>query len=369
MIKSKKLLALGAVAALGFAACGSDDDEPAATDAPVDTDAAEPAATDAPVETEAPPAEAAGLICEVTDVGGVDDKGFNQLAFEGLEQAAAEFGFEARVVESASDADYAPNINSFIEAGCDLIVTVGFLLGDATAEAATNNPDQQFAIIDFGYEEPFPNVLTLNFDTAQPSFLAGYLAAGVSESGTIATFGGINIPTVTIFMEGYLNGANYYNEQKGTEVSVLGWDGADGTFAGNFENLDDGKNIASSFADEGADIILPVAGPVGLGSAAFATESGDALIIGVDNDLFISDPANGPIYLTSVLKKIDASVFTAVDLIVVQGQNGGAYLGTLENGGVGLAPYHDQEPNVPAELQAEIEALTAAIIAGDISAS
>ena len=367
MHKSKKLLALGVVAALGFAACGDDDEEPAATDAaePAATDAAEPADEPEPQ----PDGPGGGLICEVTDVGGVDDKGFNQLAFEGMTRAAEDFGFEARVLESASDADYAPNINSFIEAGCDLIVTVGFLLGDATAEAAANNPDQQFAIIDFGYEEPIPNVLTLNFDTAQPSFLAGYLSAGMTESGTVATYGGVNIPPVTVFMEGFLNGVNYFNEQKGGAVTLLGWDGADGTFAGNFENLDDGKNIASSFVDEGADIIFPVAGPVGLGSSALATEQGGLRIIGVDNDLFVSNPADGPTYLTSVLKKIDVAVYAAVEQVVVGGEGGGAYLGTLENEGVGLSPYHDQEGDVPAELDQEVQDLAALIISGEVSAS
>ncbi|RLE25657.1 MAG: BMP family ABC transporter substrate-binding protein [Actinobacteria bacterium] len=362
MIKSKKLLAVGVIAALGLAACGSDDDSSSSTDAPASSDAA-PATDGGGGDGDA------GAACEVTDVGGVDDKGFNQLAFEGLEQAEAELGVSADVLESSSDADYAPNIQSFIDKGCDLIITVGFLLGDATAVAATDNADQQFAIIDFGYEEPFDNVRTLNYDTAQPAFQAGYLAAGMTETGTVATYGGINIPPVTIFMDGFLNGINHYNTEKGTDVVLLGWDGADGTFAGNFENLDDGKNIASSFADEGADIIFPVAGPVGLGSAAFATESGNVMIIGVDNDLFESDSANGAVYLTSVLKNIDASVFDTVESVVINGESGGSYLGTLDNGGVGLAPYHDQDGNVSDELKAEVEALGVAIIAGEISVS
>ena len=171
-------------ATAGLAACGSDDDSSTAD---------------------------GGSICEVTDVGGVDDKGFNQIAFEGAERAAAEFGLTAEVLESASDADYETNIQSFLEKDCSLIVTVGFLLGDATAAAAAANPDQQFAIIDVGYEEAIPNVLTLNFSTAEPSFLAGYLAAGMTATGKVATYGGINIPPVTIFMDGFANGVTYYN--------------------------------------------------------------------------------------------------------------------------------------------------------------
>ncbi len=366
MIKSKRLLAVGTIAALSLAAaaCGSDDNSSSSTDAPADSTA--PADSAAPADSTAT-GDGSGLVCEVTDTGGVDDKGFNQIAWEGLQRAADDFGFQAEVLESASDADYAPNIQGFIDKGCDLIVTVGFLLGDATQAAAEANPDQQFAIVDYGYETPIPNVQTLNFASDQPSYVAGYLAAGMTETGKVATFGGLEIPTVTVFMDGFLEGVNYYNDQNGTSVEVLGWDGTTGTFAGNFENLDDGKNIASSFADEGADIVFPVAGPVGLGSSAFATETGGIRIIGVDTDLFVSNPTDGPVYLTSVLKKIDEAVYASVESIVVNGENGGSYLGTLENDGAGIAPYHDQEGDVPAELQTQVTDLIAAIIAGDVT--
>lgn len=371
MIKSKQLLAVAMVGALGLAACGSDEEAGTGTDTDTGTDA--PAATDgeatADSTADAPVDGEGGSVCEVTDVGGVDDKGFNQIAFEGAERAADELGLTAEVLESASDADYETNVQSFIEKDCSLIVTVGFLLGDATAAGAAANPDQQFAIIDFGYEEPIPNVLTLNFDSAQPSFLAGYLAAGMTETGTVATYGGINIPPVTVFMDGFVNGVTYYNEQKGTDVVALGWDvdAQDGSFAGNFENLDDGKALAASFADEGADIIFPVAGPVGLGSSAYAAENDGIRIIGVDSDLYQSNPNEGAVYLTSVLKNIDEAVFAAAEQVVVNGENGGEYIGTLENDGVGLAPFYDQDGDVPQELKDEIEALTAAIIAGDVS--
>ncbi|NQY58005.1 MAG: BMP family ABC transporter substrate-binding protein [Ilumatobacteraceae bacterium] len=366
MIKSKKLLALGLAGGLVFAACGDDDDSSSDTTAEAsDTTAA---GGDTTATTEGGGGETVdGAACEVTDVGGVDDRGFNQLAFEGAQEAETQFGIEARVLESTSDADYSANIQSFVDEGCDIIITVGFLLGDATAEFAGNNPDQQFAIVDVGYDPPIDNVRTLNFGVGDPSFVAGYLAAGMTETGTVATYGGVNIPPVTVFMDGFVNGVAYYNEQKGTEVVALGWDGSDGTFAGNFENLDDGERIASSFADEGADIIFPVAGPVGLGSASFASEDGSVRIIGVDNDMFEADPANASVYLTSVLKKIDVAVFDAIETVVVNGEPGGDYVGTLENEGVGIAPYHDQEGDVPAELQDEVTALIDALIAGEIT--
>lgn len=376
MRKTKRFAALALTASLFVvAACGDDEDEGTTTDAPAaDTTAA---ATD----TTAAAGGEAVTACEVTDVGGVDDKGFNQSAYAGLQQAEAELGAEIDLLESASDADYAPNINAFVEKGCDVIVTVGFLLGGATAEAAMANPDQQFAIIDsdanddngtpddFADDKNLENVHALNFSTDEPSFIAGYLAAGMTETGKVATYGGINIPPVTIFMTGFLNGVNYYNEQKGTTVEVLGWDGTEGSFAGNFESLDDGKKLAQGFADEGADIIFPVAGPVGLGSSAYAKEVGGIRIIGVDVDMYVSNDKEKEVYLTSVLKNIDAAVFDTVKNVADSGDAGDDYLGTFANGGVGIADYHDQAGDVPDELKAEIEELIAMFTAGEMKAS
>ena len=376
MRKTKRFAALALTASLFVvAACGDDEDEGTTTDAPAaDTTAA---ATD----TTAAAGGEAVTACEVTDVGGVDDKGFNQSAYAGLQQAEAELGAEIDLLESASDADYAPNINAFVEKGCDVIVTVGFLLGGATAEAAMANPDQQSAIIDsdanddngtpddFADDKNLENVRALNFSTDEPSFIAGYLAAGMTETGKVATYGGINIPPVTIFMTGFLNGVNYYNEQKGTTVEVLGWDGTEGSFAGNFESLDDGKKLAQGFADEGADIIFPVAGPVGLGSSAYAKEVGGIRIIGVDVDMYVSNDKEKEVYLTSVLKNIDAAVFDTVKNVADSGDAGDDYLGTFANGGVGIADYHDQAGDVPDELKAEIEELIAMFTAGEMKAS
>jgi len=309
--------------------------------------------------------------CEVTDVGGKDDKGFNQTAWEGVTKAQKELGVSGKLLESKSDADYAPNISSFIKEKCSVIVTVGFLLGNATAEAAKANPNQQFAIIDsdandnngtpddFSDDKNLPNVRALNFSTDQPSFIAGYLAAGMTKSGTVATFGGINIPPVTIFMDGFAKGVAYYNKTKSKSVKVLGWDPAkkDGSFTNNFEKLDDGKKMAANFADEGADIIFPVAGPVGLGASAFAKEKGGIRIIGVDVDQYESNSKEKDVYLTSVVKRIDSAVFDTVKNVKDTGKPGEDYLGTFANGGVGIAPFHDQDKDVPAELKAEVEQL------------
>lgn len=335
-----KGLAVGLVAVVGLAACGSSSSS--------DTTVA---------------AGAAGLACEVTDTGGVDDKGFNQIAHEGLLQAETELGVATDLLESTTDADYAPNLQSFVDKGCNVIVTVGFLLADATKAAAEANPTVQFAIVDSNTSAA--NVQGLTFATDQPSFLAGYMAAATTKSGIVGTFGGINIPPVAIFMQGFAKGVEYYNAQKGTSVKVLGWDIAkqDGTFSGDFNDQTKGTSIAKSMSDEGADIIFPVAGPVGLGASQFAMDSaGKVKIIGVDVDMSISNPTQAEVYVASVLKKIDAAVLQAVKDALAKTGGGTDYLGTLENGGVGVAITSTITP----ELQAELDAVTAGIIDGSI---
>lgn len=309
--------------------------------------------------------------CQVTDTGGIDDNSFNQTAWKGVEDAKAQLGVEARFLESQAETDYEANINSLLGRQCDVIVTVGFLLGDATANAARANPDQKFSIVDYAYDPVIPNVLGQVYATDQAAFLAGYLSAGMSKTGILGTFGGINIPPVTIFMDGYVAGANYYNAQKGTSVTVLGWNAEtrEGLFTNNFDSLDDGRAFAQNLYDEGADIVLPVAGPVGLGSAALADELGvDALkIVGVDADLYLTDPEKGHVYLTSIMKNMDSTVFQVIERAMGDTFEGGLIVGTLESGGVGLAPFHDMDSAVPAELKAELEAIRAAIIDGSIS--
>ena len=310
--------------------------------------------------------------CQVTDTGGIDDAGFNQTAWKGVQDAmAADDAIEGRFLESQAETDYEANLNSLIEGGCDIIVTVGFLMGDATKSAAEANPDQKFSIVDFAYDPTIPNVLGQVYAADQGAFLAGYLAAGMSETGVVGTFGGINIPPVTAFMDGYYYGVQYYNEQKGTDVMVLGWnpESSEGLFTGNFDSLDDGRAFAENLHQEGADIIMPVAGPVGLGSAQLADEMGtDSLkIIGVDADQTETDPEKAHVYLTSVLKRMDSTVTQVIDMAMADEFEGGLIVGTLENEGVGLAPYGAFEDSVPEELKAEIEAVKAGIIDGSIT--
>jgi len=290
---------------------------------------------------------------------------------------------EGKYLESQGQSDYAKNIQQFVYEKTGLIITVGFLLGVDTAKSAQANPDTKFAIVDYSYPDCFgdpadegktcgsttelANVMGLTFATDEAAFLAGYAAAASTQTGKVATFGGINIPPVTIFMKGFEAGVAYYNAQKGTAVEVLGWNTAagEGSFTGNFDSLDDGRSFAESFVQEGADIILPVAGPVGFGSAAYCKESGSCKVIGVDVDWTVSAAEYTDVILTSVLKNVNVAVYDATKAAVDGTFKGGVYLGTLKNGGVGLAAV----AGASAELKAELEKLQADIVAGTVKVS
>ncbi|WJY21600.1 BMP family ABC transporter substrate-binding protein [Fontisubflavum oceani] len=308
--------------------------------------------------------------CQVTDTGGIDDNSFNQTAWQGVLDAEEQLGIQGRFLESQAETDYEANINSLLGGACDVIFTIGFLLGDATQTAAAANPDQVFSIVDFAYDPPLPNVLGQVYATDEAAFLAGYLAAGMTETGIVGTFGGINIPPVTIFMDGFAYGVAHYNARHGTDVTVLGWspETRQGLFTNNFDSLDDGRAFAQNLYDEGADIVLPVAGPVGLGSAALANELGveELMIIGVDADLYETDPERGHVYLTSIVKRMDATVYQVIERVQSGAFEGGVIVGTLENGGVDLAPFHDLASEVPETLMTELVEIRAGIIAGSI---
>ncbi|BAS27166.1 BMP family lipoprotein [Limnochorda pilosa] len=303
----------------------------------------------------------------VTDVGGIDDKSFNATSWEGVARAIRELGVDGRFLESQQQTDYARSIQEFLSQKYDLIVTVGFLLGDATKQFAQQNPNSKFAIVDFAYEQPIPNVRELTFATDQAAFLAGYAAAGVTKTGVVGTFGGIPIPTVTIFMRGFEAGVKHYNQVHGMNVEVLGWNSksGQGLFAGNFESTDDGRRLAEALFDEGADIVMPVAGPVGLGAAAAAKDRG-LMLVGVDTDWYVSAPEFKETLLTSVMKKMDVAVYDTIKAAMDGTFEGGAYVGTLANDGVDIAPFHDYEDRVPASLKTELEQIRQQLIDGTL---
>lgn len=373
-----RIVSILAVFALVLAACGDSAEDTTTTAADTtqttaadttQTTAAEETTTTAADTTETTAPAAAAKICEVTDTGGVDDRSFNQSAWEGALQAGDEFGAETKVLESTTEADYEPNINSLIDEECDLIVTVGFLLGDATATAAEANPDQKFAIVDYAYDPVYDNVQGHVYSTNEGAFLAGYLAAGMTQTGVVATYGGIDIGgPVTDFMDGFVWGVRYYNEVKGTNVVALGWDPdtKEGLFTGNFDSIEDARTLSVSLADEGADIFLPVGGQIGQGSAALAQERGDMWVIGVDTDWFLSVPQFSDVILSSVLKKVGVSVYQASSQVINGTFSGGTVVNTMATGGIDLAPYHDFDSLVPDDLKSEIEDLKTQIIAGEL---
>ena len=376
-----KIAALFAVFALVLAACGdSTTDTTAAPDttdttaAPDTTDTtAAPDTTDTTAAPDTTDTTAAAMVdykaCEVTDTGGVDDRSFNQSAWEGALKAEAELGVEVKVLESQSAADFEPNINSLVADDCDMVITVGFLLGDATLAAAQANPDVAFSIVDYAYDPVVDNIAAHVYATADGAFLAGYVAAAMTQTGTIATYGGVDIGgPVTDFMDGFVWGARYYNQEKGADVTVLGWDPdtKEGLFTGNFESIEDARTLSVSLADEGADIFLPVGGQIGQGSAALAQERGNMWVIGVDSDWFLSVPQFSDVILTSVLKKIDVSVFETIKSAVDGMFAGGTIVNTISTGAIDIAPFHDADSLVPDELKAEVEAIKAAIIDGSL---
>ena len=313
--------------------------------------------------------------CMVSDSGGFDDKGFNQTSYKGMTDAKTELGIQTGEIESSSTADFAGNIQSMIDADCKIIVTVGFLLSDDTSAAAKANPDVDFAIVDNNDPEAYKGVENLKplvFNTAQSSFMAGYLAAGTSKTQKVGTFGGVKIPTVTIFMDGFAQGVEYYNSQKNANVSILGWDATkqDGQFVPGdkpFENVKGGQQTAQGLISQGADIILPVAGPAGIGALQAAKASGGKVnAIWVDTDGCVSAETYCSNILTSVYKSLDLAVLEAIKAAHSGSFSNDPYVGTLENEGTGLSPYHEFDSKVPADLKAEVDALKADIISGKI---
>lgn len=346
--------------------------------APASSAAAPASSAAAPASSAAAPASsaAAGPItaCMVLDTGGVDDHSFNQSSWQGLQDAnKANPNIKVSYVASNTQNDYTPNLNAEVQKGCSTIIAVGGLMNDAVKAAALANPKQQFAEIDDS--STGPNVYGMQFNTAQGGFLGGYLAASVSKTGVVATYGGLNIPPVTIYMDGFWEGVQYFNKVKGKKVKVLGWDETNqkgGTFdpstSNPFGDTAGGQAISKAFISQGADVIFPVAGGTGLGSAIAAKASGGKVsVIWVDTDGCVSDAPDCSVFLTSVVKGLASAVTSyANDFAAGKSLGGGSYIGTLTNNGTGLAPYHDFASKVPASVQAEVKQVQADIESGKI---
>jgi basic membrane protein A and related proteins len=320
------------------------------------------------------------LACMVVDTGGVDDHSFNQSSWQGMQEAAAADSGKIQVtyLPSTTSADYATDISTFIGRKCGVIVTVGFTMAAATEAAAKANPHQKFAIVDCSYAsfcltgKKESNIDQLVFNTVQDAFLGGYLAAGMSKTHVIATYGGENFGTVTIYEDGFWDGAKYYDQQHHTNTTVLGWDETTqkGDFIGSFTEPGEAQTLTNTYIGENADVFFPVAGGDGLGTAKAiqtANASGKHLLMEwVDTDGCVSAATYCNIMLTSVTKGLAEAVKTAVLSAANGSFKGGTYVGTLTNGGAVLSPYHDLATQVPASLQNEIKTLQTQIEEGKI---
>ena len=298
----------------------------------------------------APAAAAKVKIGMVTDVGGVNDKSFNQTSWEGLQALAAEdSSFEVNYLESKTDADYQTNINTFIDEGYDLVICVGYMLADATRAAAEANPDQKFAIIDDASCADLPNVACLMFAQEQASYLVGLVAGSVTQSKTVGYVQGMVSDSMNLFGIGYITGVL----EACPDATVLQYN------ANNFGDSAGGSTAAKDMITKGADVIYHAAGGTGMGVIEACNEEG-IWAIGVDTDQSILAPDH---VITSAMKRVDVASQDISKAVAAGEFAAGVHLYDLSNGGVDLAPTRD---NIPADVLELVENAKAAVIAGDV---
>ncbi len=342
------ILLIGLLLTFALAACGAK-----AAQAPEATPAAETQLTPITV----------GL---VTAIGGIEEKFYTALAWKGVQEAGNLFTIEASYKESANESDYAKYLDEFLSEKTDLIIAIGEEMSQAVAAAAKANPNDQFAIVDA--ESNAPNVRGVTFDVVAPSYMAGYLAGGMSQTGVVCVYGVQDSQGVTDYMTGFVNGADYYRRQNGVDLKILGWDVYEqkGMLLNNLANEEVGYHMAGDFFDQGCDVIFAVAKDAARGSAKAAQDEGK-MFIGATVDWYDVFPEYGNVVLTSVMKNTDKAVF---DNIVAYGagsfKGGENYVGTLENNGVGLAPYHQFDDKVPQRMQEEIKQVRDNILTGHL---
>jgi basic membrane protein A len=310
--------------------------------------------------TPADEGEDATRVAVVLDTGGENDRSFNEYTLKGAREAAEEIGVDFAYVVSEAETDYERNIQNFIDEDFNLIVTVGFLMGEATENAARANPDVQFAIIDYAYDEAayegeLSNVTSLMFAEDEAGYLAGTLAGCFTETNVIGTVSGAEIPPVVRFVTGFQTAAREVNP----DVETLN------VYIPDFNDPATGKQAGEAHIAEGADVIFGVGGNTGNGGLLAAHEAG-LYGIGVDVDQYLTYPEVGPSLLTSAVKNMDVATAQAVRDFNEGGLEPGIRLATVENGGVGLAPYHDQEDNISQECKDLVEEAREGLAAGEI---
>lgn len=309
--------------------------------------------------------------CIISDEGGWDDKSFNQSSKDGFDRAVKDFGLQEAVAESKDKSDYSQNVDTMVQNGCNIIYGVGFNLAAELGKSAKQNTDIEYALVDSYFSDEngetveYDNAKPLVFNTAEAAYLAGYVAAGTSETGKVATFGGMQIPSVSIFMDGFADGVDRYNKDHDGKVELLGWDKAKqkGSFVGNFSDQGQGQALTDQFISQGADIVMPVAGPVGLGAAESAKKHGDVSLVWVDADGY-ETTEYGDLMLTSVLKEMSNAVYDSAKEASEDKFTGEPYVGDLKNEGVSIAPFHDYEDKVSDEVKQGVEKIKQEIIDG-----
>ena len=302
-------------------------------------------------------------VCLVTDIGRVNDGTFNQFAYEGMVAAAEDFDLDMTYIETTSQSDYATNIDTCVSEGYDAVVTVGFLITDATLAAAEANPDVYFIGVDQGFseEQALPNLVGVQFREDQSGFLAGAMAALMSESGTIGGVYGMEVPAVVKFRHGYEQGARYINP----DINVLG------VYIDSFTAPDRGATAAEQFIGEGADVIFGAGCGTGSGAITFAAQEG-IYVIGVDQDEYFTTFGGGETpgaeyLITSAMKRVDSAVYTALEALVNGGEgwpDNSSVILEAANEGVGFGEAHDAE--VPEEVTEQVQEILDGLASGDI---
>ena len=319
------------------------------------------------------PAAQAGTkqkVCVALDTGGINDKSFNQTSYAGA-LAAKTKGYASSVeyASAKSSADYVPNLTGFVARKCTLIIGVGYTLSDAIKASAAANPGIKYAIVDDS--SGAANVKGITFKTDENSFLIGYLAAGMSKSGKVATYGGIALPTVTIFMEGFARGVEYYNDVKSKNVQVLGWNTSTktGTFLGSF--IDSTRALATSvaFEQQGADVIFPVSGGMQEVTAGNSLKSKKSNVIWVDAAVMATGAKFASVTPVSALKGLNEGVLATVKEAFDGKFTNTKYVGTLKNKGVGYLITPAWSKKIPASLLNEVKNLGVDIAGGWVPVS
>ncbi len=293
----------------------------------------------------------------VTDVGKIDDKSFNQSTWEGVKQAEKELGAIVQYIETTDSKDYDKNIATFADENYDVIVTVGFALGEATIAAAKAYPNIKFIGVDQSQSEVIPNLAGLVFPEDKAGFLVGALAAQMTKTGKIGAVCGTDaVPAVWRFGEGYRAGAAYIDPA--VEVNVVYH--SDVGFDKTFTDPEWGKTTALSMIDKGVDVIFGAGGKTGNGALLGAAERG-VYAIGVDTDQYYTVPEAQKYLLSSAMKLLTPGTFNLIKMAKEGNFPGGDYVGEA-----GFAPYHDVESQVPAEVKAKMEEIQKALSEGTL---